>query len=53
MSAVAFTRDSLTVLATAFDRNLGGRDFDEKIFEAIVKDFKVGTLVGSSTYTTP
>lgn len=33
VSIVAFWKDGLRVLSTAYDRNLGGRDFDQVLFE--------------------
>ena len=40
-SAVAFHKGKLRVLATVFDNNLGGRDFDRVLMDYFNKDFKV------------
>lgn len=39
VSIVAFRKGQLSVLSHAWDRNLGGRDFDEALFEHFVKEF--------------
>lgn len=39
VSIVAFKKGQLQVLSHAWDRNLGGRDFDEVLFEHFVKEF--------------
>lgn len=39
MSIVAFKKGQLRVLAHAWDRNLGGRDLDELLFEHFCKEF--------------
>ncbi len=39
VSIVAFKKGKLEVLAHAWDRNLGGRDFDEVLFDYFVKEF--------------
>ncbi|KAK9813890.1 hypothetical protein WJX73_003481 [Symbiochloris irregularis] len=39
VSVVAFKKGQLQVLSHAWDRNLGGRDFDEVLFEHFVKEF--------------
>lgn len=39
VSIVAFKKGQLQVLAHAWDRNLGGRNFDEVLFEHFVKEF--------------
>ena len=39
VSIVAFKKGKLEVLAHAWDRNLGGRDFDEVLFDCFVKEF--------------
>ena len=39
VSIVAFKKGQLRVLSHAWDRNLGGRDFDEVLFEHFVKEF--------------
>lgn len=36
---VSFKKGQLQVLAHAWDRNLGGRNFDEVLFEHFVKEF--------------
>lgn len=38
-SAVAFNKGKLKMLATTFDNNLGGRDFDKLLLEYFQKDF--------------
>jgi len=40
---VAFTKSKMTVLATAFDRNLGGRDFDNALLEHFAAEWKSKT----------
>eukprot|EP00960_Hanusia_phi_P062262 765103-Hanusia_phi.AAC.5 len=37
---VAFTKSKMTVLASAFDRNLGGRDFDWAVLEHFAAEWK-------------
>jgi heat shock 70kDa protein 4 len=39
VSIVAFRKGQLSVLAHTWDRNLGGRNFDEVMFEHFVKEF--------------
>ena len=39
VSIVAFTKGKLQVLAHAWDRNLGGRDFDEVLFDHFCEEF--------------
>jgi hypothetical protein len=39
VSVVSFKKGQLQVLAHAWDRNLGGRNFDEVLFEHFVKEF--------------
>ncbi|KAJ1558338.1 adenyl-nucleotide exchange factor sse1 [Nowakowskiella sp. JEL0078] len=39
VSVVSFVKGKLVVKGTAFDRNLGGRDFDELLLEHFVKEF--------------
>ncbi len=39
MSIVAFKKGKLQVLAHAWDRNLGGRDFDEVLFDHFCEEF--------------
>jgi len=39
-SAVAFNKGKLRVLATTYDNNLGGRDFDRLLVDFFQKDFK-------------
>ena len=39
VSIVAFTKGKLQVLAHAWDRNLGGRDFDEVLFDHFCDEF--------------
>ena len=39
VSIVAFKKGKLEVLAHAWDRNLGGRDFDEVLYDYFVKEF--------------
>lgn len=39
VSVVSFKKGRLEVLSHAWDRNLGGRDFDEVLFEHFVKEF--------------
>ncbi|KAJ3001856.1 UNVERIFIED_CONTAM: adenyl-nucleotide exchange factor sse1, partial [Siphonaria sp. JEL0065] len=39
VSVVQFVKGKLTVKSTAYDRNLGGRDFDEKIVDHYVTEF--------------
>ena len=41
VSVVAFVKGRLTVLATASDRHLGGRDFDDVIAEHFNEIWKV------------
>ena len=41
---MALTRDGLVVKGHTWDRNLGGRDLDDLIFEAVAADFNVGAL---------
>ncbi|KAI8467580.1 MAG: heat shock protein 70 family [Monoraphidium minutum] len=40
VSVVAFTRSGLAVKGHAWDRDLGGRDLDELIFDHVAADFK-------------
>ncbi|KAF7980383.1 hypothetical protein HWV62_38855 [Athelia sp. TMB] len=40
VSVVAFSKGQLTVLATAFDRNLGGRDIDYALVQHFSEEFK-------------
>lgn len=40
VSAVAFNKGKLRMLATTFDNNLGGRDFDRVLIEHFAQDFK-------------
>jgi heat shock protein 4 len=39
VAVVSFSKGKLTVLGTACDRNLGGRDFDQAITDHYVKEF--------------
>jgi heat shock protein 4 len=39
VSIVAFKKGQLRILSHAFDRNLGGRDFDEVLFEHFAEEF--------------
>ena len=39
VSIVAFTKGKLQVLSHAWDRNLGGRDFDEVLFDHFCEEF--------------
>ncbi|KAJ3070834.1 adenyl-nucleotide exchange factor sse1 [Podochytrium sp. JEL0797] len=39
VAVVQFVKGKLTVKSTAYDRNLGGRDFDEKIVDHYVTEF--------------
>lgn len=39
VSIVAFKKGKLQVLAHAWDRNLGGRDFDEVLFDHFCEEF--------------
>mmetsp|Transcript_42485 Transcript_42485/g.99740 ORF Transcript_42485/g.99740 Transcript_42485/m.99740 type:complete len:846 (+) Transcript_42485:150-2687(+) len=39
----AFTKSKMTVLATAFDRNLGGRDFDSALLDHFAAEWKTKT----------
>lgn len=41
VSAVAFHKGQLKVLATAHDTHLGGRDFDEALVKHFAKEFLV------------
>lgn len=36
---MSFVKGKLTVKGTAFDRNLGGRDFDEVLVEKFITEF--------------
>ena len=38
-SAVSFNKGKLRMLATSYDNNLGGRDFDRVLYEFFCKDF--------------
>ena len=40
VSAVSFNKGKLRVLATVFDNNLGGRDFDKVLMDHFQQDFK-------------
>ncbi|KAF9462328.1 heat shock protein 70 family [Collybia nuda] len=40
VAIVAFSKGQLTVLSTAYDRNLGGRDIDYALVEHFSKEFK-------------
>lgn len=40
VSVVAFSKGQLTVLSTAFDRNLGGRDIDYALVQHFSEEFK-------------
>lgn len=39
VSIVAFRKGKLQVLSHAWDRNLGGRDFDEVLFDHFCEEF--------------
>ena len=39
---VRFTKSQLKVMSTGFDRALGGRAFDQVMFDHFVEEFKVG-----------
>ncbi|KAJ2998035.1 adenyl-nucleotide exchange factor sse1 [Globomyces sp. JEL0801] len=39
VTVVSFVKGKLTILGTAYDRNLGGRDFDQVITEHFIKEF--------------
>ena len=43
VSIVAFKRSGLVVKAHAWDRNAGGRDLDELLFDHFVAEFKAKT----------
>ena len=49
MFAVAFNKGKLKILATTFDRNLGGRDFDRILANHFVEIFKKQFKVDAST----
>lgn len=44
-SMVSFTKSQIKVLASAFDRNLGGRDFDEVLVQHFAAEFLAKTKI--------
>ena len=50
-SAVHFNKGKLRMLATTFDNNLGGRDFDKVLMDYFQKDFKARYNVDAYTNT--
>ena len=48
-SAVQFTKSKLKVVGTAFNRNLGGRNFDDLLVKKLVEEFKVKFKIDCTT----
>ncbi len=48
-SAVQFNKSKLKVIGTAFNRNLGGRNFDDLLVKKLVEEFKVKFEIDCTT----